>query len=107
MNAIFDKMEIRYITFETGDTDVLVNALIQQGALSYETQLVMGFSDLNILINKMQQKLNSDIDVSSLFETEKMYNGNLMYSLDVEKRIESTVQLEAMEFNHTIRQIRA
>ena len=107
MNAIFDKMEIKNITFETGDADVLVNTLIQQGNLSYETQLVIGFSDLNILINKMQQTLNNDIDVSSLFETEKMYNGNLMYSLDVEKRISAPIRLESMEFNHSVRQIRA
>ena len=107
MKATFDKMNIHQITFETGESDVWVNTTIQQGNLSYDTELVISFTDLNILINKMQKEVDDQIDISSLFETDKMYNGNLMYSLDLEKKINTTIQLEFMEFNHSIRQIRA
>ncbi len=100
-------MEISKIVFETGDTDVFVNANIQQGKLSYETQLIVGFSDLNYLINKMQQKLNNDSDVSALFESEKMYNGNLLYTLDVDKKIHDSIILDLISFDHSIKQIRA
>lgn len=107
MKATFDKMNIHQITFETGESDVWVKTTIQQGNLSYDTELVISFTDLNLLINKMQKEVENQIDISSLFETDKMYNGNLMYSLDLEKKINTSIQLEFMEFNNSIRQIRA
>ena len=107
MKATFDRMNIRQITFETGELDVLVNTTIQQGNLSYDTELIISYTDLNLLINKMQKEVADSIDISSLFETDKMYNGNLMYSLDLEKKINTSIQIEYMEFNHSIRQIRA
>lgn len=107
MKATFDKMSIHQITFETGESDVWVNTTIQQGNLSYDTELVISFTDLNVLINKMQKEVDNQIDISSLFETDKMYNGNLMYSLDLGKKMNTSIQLEFMEFNNSIRQIRA
>ena len=59
------------------------------------------------LINKMQQKLNNDSDVSALFESEKMYNGNLLYTLDVDKKIHDSIILDLISFDHSIKQIRA
>ncbi len=107
MKAIFDQIEIKQIVFETGDTDVFVNTTIQQGQLSYETELIIGFSDLNYLINKMQKKLNQDIDISSLFESEKMYNGNLLYTLDIDKKLPNSIILESISFDNRVKQIRA
>ncbi len=107
MKATIDKMEISQIVFETGDSDVFVNAIIQEDKLSYETQLIIGFSDLNYLINKMQQKLNNETDISSLFESEKMYNGNLMYTLDVNKKINNRFSLDSISFGNGVKQIRA
>lgn len=107
MKAVFDKINIHKITFETGDSDVCVNTTIQQGNLSYDSELVISFSDLNILINKMQKQIGDQIDVSSLFESDKMYNGNLLYNLDVEKKLNTPILLESMVFTHSIRQIRA
>ena len=107
MKATFDTMEIKQIVFETGDTDVFVNATIQQGQLSYDTELIIGFSDLNYLINKMQKKLNEDIDISSLFESEKMYNGNLLYTLNFDEKLNNSILLDAISFDNSIKQIRA
>lgn len=107
MRAEFDKMNVKKIVFETGDIDVVVNATIHQGNLSYESDLIINFSDLNLLINKMQQKLNESIDISSLFESEKMYNGNLLYTLDIERSFESAISIDSMIFNNDIKQIRA
>lgn len=107
MKATFDKINIHQITFETGNSDVWVNTTIQQGNLYYDSELVISFSDLNVLINNMQKQVSDQTDISSLFETDKMYNGNLMYCLDFEKKLNTSIQLESMEFNHSIRQIRA
>lgn len=107
MKATFDKLEIQKIIFETGDSDVLVNANITQGSLSYKTQLVVSYTDLNILINKIQKTIQDDLDISSMFESEKMYNGNLLYTLDIEKKFNSIIELNSFSFDHNIRQIRA
>jgi len=107
MKTIFESLKINKIIFETGDSDVIVNTNIQQGGMSYESDIVINHSDLNALINRMQQKVNENIDISSLFESEKMYNGNLLYTLDVEKVINEHILIDSMSFNNHIKQIRA
>lgn len=107
MKATFDKLEIQKIQFETGYLDVIVNANITQGNMSYNTQLIVSHTDLNILINKMQKTVREDLDISSMFESEKMYNGNLLYTLDIDKKINSIMELKSFSFDNNIRQIRA
>ena len=107
MNAYFKNLEIHKITFETGDLEVIVDATIQQGSLSYNSELLLNYSDLNLLLNKMQQQVNENIDISSMFEIEKMYNGNLLYSINFEKTNLQTIKIESINFNNNIKQIRA
>ena len=107
MNATFDKLEIQKIVFETGDLDVLVMANITQGNLSYNSQLIISHTDLNILINKMQKSGHDDHDFSSMFDCEKMYNGDFLYPLDFEKTFDTAIELSSFSFDHSIRQIRA
>jgi hypothetical protein len=107
MRVIFDEMIVKKIIFETGNDDVFVNTNIKKGNLSYDSEIVMSYSDLNALINKMQQTVNEETDISSLFESEKMYNGNLLYTLDLQQKIPFQILLKSMEFNNNVRQIRA
>ena len=65
MEAKFDKIEVQQITFETGDHEVIVKANVQQGNLSYDTQLLISFSDLNCLINNIQKQMIEEIDISN------------------------------------------
>lgn len=107
MKATFDKLEIQKIIFETGDLDVLVMVNITQGNLSYNSQLIISHTDLNILINELQKSAQDDLDFSSMFDCEKMYNGDLLYTLDFEKTFDSAIALGSFSFDHSIRQIRA
>lgn len=100
-------MEIEQIIFETGDQEVLLNANVVKGNLSYRSQLILNFTDLNLLLNKIQGQIGDNEEVSSLFDIEKMYNGNLLYTLDIEKKLDQTILLDSIEFNHEIKQIRA
>ena len=103
----FDNISVNKIVFETGNEDVSVSANVLKGNLSYESELVISFSDLNLLINKIQKNVSENTDISSLFESEKMYNGNLLYTLDLEKKISYQISLGTIEFNNNVRQIRA
>lgn len=107
MRSGFNKMEIEQIIFETGDQEVLLNANVVKGNLSYRSQLILNFTDLNLLLNKIQGQIGDNEEVSSLFDIEKMYNGNLLYTLDIEKKLDQTILLDSIEFNHEIKQIRA
>jgi hypothetical protein len=107
MKAIFSKIEIKNITFETNDCDVSVQAVIHSGNLSYESLLIVSFSDLNLLINKIQKQIREEKDVSSLFTTEKMDNENLFYQLNLTKEFPTPVVLEHLEFPSSPKQIRA
>jgi hypothetical protein len=107
MKSGFNKMEIEQIIFETGDQEVLLNANVVKGNLSYRSQLILNFTDLNLLLNKIQCQIGDNEEVSSLFDIEKMYNGNLLYTLDIEKKLDQTILLDSIEFNHEIKQIRA
>lgn len=107
MRSGFNKMEIEQIIFETGDQEVLLNANLVKGNLSYRSQLILNFTDLNLLLNKIQGQIGDNEEVSSLFDIEKMYNGNLLYTLDIEKKLDQTILLDSIEFNHEIKQIRA
>jgi hypothetical protein len=107
MKSGFNKMEIEQIIFETGDQEVLLNANVVKGNLSYRSQLILNLTDLNLLLNKIQGQIGDNEEVSSLFDIEKMYNGNLLYTLDIEKKLDQTILLDSIEFNHEIKQIRA
>jgi hypothetical protein len=106
MRAVFEKLKINQIMFEEGDNEVLVHATIDQGKSTFDTQLLLNFTDLNILLNKMQ-KLDVDLDLSNLFETTKMYDGHLLYTTRQDQMNLHPIQFDAMEFNHSVRQIRA
>ena len=107
MKTGFNKMEIEKITFETGDAEVLIQANVYKGKLSYNSQLILNFTDLNVILNKIQNQMNDDEEISSFFDVDKMYNGNLLYTLDLEKKLQKKILLESVEFNHQIKQIRA
>ena len=107
MKALFDKVNVKKISFETGDQDVTVKAQVKKGNLSYDSDIIIDFSDLNLLLNKMQKVVNEEIQLSSLFDSEKMYDGNLLYTLDIEKKLESSILVEMLTFNNHIKQIRA
>jgi hypothetical protein len=107
MNSGFNKMEIEQIIFETGDQEVLLNANVVKGNLSYRSQLILNFTDLNLLLNKIQNHIGENEEISSLFDIEKMYDGKLLYTLDFEKKFARKILLDSIEFNHEIKQIRA
>jgi hypothetical protein len=107
MKTHFDKLNIKKIYFETGESDVTVKAKVISGNLSYDSEIIIDFSDLNLLLNQMQKVVNDEIQLSSLFESEKMYNGNLLYTLEIEKQIEESILIEKLSFNNPIKQIRA
>jgi hypothetical protein len=106
MKTLIESIKINTISFESGDTNVYVNAILSKEKLSYPSDLVISHTDLNVIINKLQQQ-NPESDISSYFDEEIMYDGSSFYRLNSAKYSTTNFQVNHFEFTQKIKQIRA
>jgi hypothetical protein len=106
MRAIFDKINIESIEFESGSLEVHVNCKISQGNQTFRSELLVDHTDLNKLMGRIQQ-LSEQTDVMNAFDKFDMQNGNEYYSLEFQKTALADVWIDNVEFVNAFRQIRA
>ena len=106
MIALFDKVEIQKIEFQTSCNEVSVMCIITKGNLSYTNEIILNFSDLNRLINKIQ-KITKIGDLFSYFKSTKLEDGDDLYYLTNQQNTEIEIPLAEMEDFNPLRQIRA
>lgn len=97
---------ITSILFESNDTEVLIKGNVSQGVMNYDTDLIVTNSQLNIIFNSLQ-KQNQDISVYDFLKSEKMYDGELLYSANFSELTNNRISLFDIEGNQPLRQIRA
>ena len=69
MNAISTTLRIDSIIFDNTDTKVLIKGETFKNHLSYMSEMFISFSELNVLINRLQQQ-NPAFNVSEMFTEE-------------------------------------
>ena len=106
MIALFDKVEIQKIEFQTSCNEVSVMCIITKGNLSYTNEIILNFSDLNRLLNKIQ-KITKIGDLFSYFKSTKLEDGDDLYYLTNHQNTEIEIPLAEMEDFKPLRQIRA
>jgi len=106
MITLFDKVEIQKIEFQTSCNEVSVIGIVTKGNLSYSNEIILNFSDLNRLINKIQ-KITKIGDLFSYFKSTKLEDGVDLYYLANQKDKEIEIPLDEMEDFKPLRQIRA
>ena len=106
MKALLDKVEIQKIEFQTSCSEVSVLCVITKGNLSYTNEIILNFSDLNRLINKIQ-KITKIGDLFSYFKSTKLEDGDDLYYLTNHQNTEIEIPLAEMEDFKPLRQIRA
>ena len=106
MIALFDKVEIQKIEFQTSCKEVSVMCIVTKGNLSYTNEIILNFSDLNRLINKIQ-KITKIGDLFSYFKSTKLEDGDDLYYLTNHQNTEIEIPLAEMEDFNPLRQIRA
>ena len=99
-------MTITSILFESNDTEVLIKGNVIQGVMNYDTDLVVSHSQLNVIFNSLQ-KQNQDISVNDYVGSEKMYDGEYLYSANFSELSNNKISLFDIEGNQPLRQIRA
>ncbi len=106
MVNLFDKIEIKNIEFQTNSDEVSVKCIVSQGVNVFVNELIIDFSDLNRLINKIQ-KITKIMDLFSYFKTTNLDNGASLYYLANDNENVFKLPLSEMSEFHPIRQIRA
>ena len=99
-------LAINSILFESNDPEVLIKGKMSKGVMSYETELIITHSQLNIIFNNLQ-KQNNDIMVGDLLKSEKMYNDEFLYSADFSNLSFNNIHLNTIQGNQPLKQIRA
>jgi hypothetical protein len=106
MKNLFDKIEIQTIEFQTSINEVSVKCVITQGSKIFTNELILNFSDLNRLINRIQ-KMTPISDLFAYFKTTSLDNGDSLYYLNANDASEIQLPLNELNDFHPIRQIRA
>jgi hypothetical protein len=106
MITLFDKVEIQKIEFQTSCNEVSVICVVTKGNLSYTNEIILNFSDLNRLINKIQ-KITKIGDLFSYFKSTKLEDGEDLYYLTNQQNTEIELPLAEMDDFKPLRQIRA
>lgn len=106
MYSVKKVIEINEVLFETNDDEVLVKGNIEQGHMKFSTELIISHTQLNQLINELK-KINHFFDFSNLFKSEKMYNGETLYSALFSGELTRKIDLNLLSINAPLRQIRA
>jgi hypothetical protein len=105
MRTTFDTFAINTIKFTSHSGEIRVIGTCQQDNLSYETELRLEQTILNVLINQIQ-RLNPEVEVTSLLESEALPEGEFHYSLSV-CELNNTLPFYNLVEDRTYKQIRA
>lgn len=97
---------ITSILFESNDIEALIKGNVSHGVMNYDTDLVVSHSQLNIIFNSLQ-KQNQEISVNDFLKSEKMYDGETLYSANFSELSNNKISFYDIEGNQPLRQIRA
>lgn len=105
MENSIKNFEVQKISFMAGTEELSIFGKSIAGNLTYETEIRVNSSYLNMLLNNLQ-KLNPEVYISDIIQSEELPNGDLFYAIDTND-IESILPIETLCFNDQYRQIRA
>lgn len=103
MKAIFDKITIKSIHFQSNTNEILLSCDLTIGSCVSHSNLIIDSSDFNRMLGKIQQ-VNNYIDTEALFEKYEIENEDFMY---IWKDNQFECSLYDYTFHSQTREIRA
>ncbi|MCO5259809.1 MAG: hypothetical protein M9916_06665 [Crocinitomicaceae bacterium] len=94
------------ILFDNSDTKVLIKGKTIKQHLSYVSELYVSFSELNLLINELQQK-NPGIEVADLFIEDQLTTEYSQTIFESKNLKDSTIDLNIFSMESGKKLIRA
>jgi hypothetical protein len=99
-------IKVNTVLFESNDNEVLIKGNVKAGVMNYDTDLIISHSQLNMIFNSLQRQ-NENISVNDYLQSEKMYDGETLYSADFSSLLSNIVLLNDIEGSQPLKQIRA
>ena len=106
MNKVKTSIQVNSILFESNDSEVLIKGNVKAGQMNYDTDLIITHSQLNIILNRLQHQ-NKSISVNDYLTSEKMYDGETLFSANFSSLKYNTIAMIELESQHPLKQIRA
>lgn len=106
MNTKSKKFNISRITFETGDNEVVLSGTMFKGLLNYASELIVNFSQLNVILNQLATN-NAGFDIQKYLTKQHMYDEQFLYEINLNQGVNGKVNLAHVDNNEMMRQIRA
>jgi predicted Zn-dependent protease len=105
MSTSVETFKVKSVRFTNYSDECKLFGSYHQGQLSYETELRINQSILNQLINQLQ-KINPDVEVSDLLESEPLIDGEFHYYLNASDLNNELYFMDIVE-DRSFKQIRA
>lgn len=106
MNKAQNKIAISSMVFTSNDTEVLVKGNVTRGKLSYETELLITQTQLNMVLNQLSRQ-NESFQVDSYLKSEQVDQYEKLYYADFSSVKNATIDIRPIMKAHQFMQIRA
>jgi hypothetical protein len=106
MKKAHQKIEIASLVFTTNDPEVLVKGTVSRGKLSYETELLITQTQLNMVINQLSRQ-NESFSVDHYLKTEQVDQYEQLFYADFSTLVDTTIDIASIIKSRQITQIRA
>ena len=101
-----NKIAISSLVFTSNDPEVLIKGNVSRGKLSYETELLISQTQLNMVLNQLS-KQNETFAVDNYLKSEQVDQYERLYYADFKTVENATIDIRPIVKAHEIMQIRA
>jgi hypothetical protein len=106
MNKAQNNIAISSVVFTSNDPEVLVKGSVSRGKLSFETELLITQTQLNMVLNQLS-KQNESFRVDSYLQSEQVDQYEQLYYADFTSIQNTTIDMRPIIKENQITQIRA
>ncbi|MDB0037889.1 hypothetical protein N9F08_00850 [bacterium] len=106
MNKAQNSIAISSLVFTSNDSEVLVKGNVSRGQLSYETELLITQTQLNMVLNQLN-KQNDSFSVANYLKSEQVDQYEQLYYADFSSVENVIIDIRPIIKEHQIMQIRA
>lgn len=106
MHTTYNNIAISSLVFTSNDTEVLVKGNVSKGKLTYETELLISQTQLNMVMNQLS-KQNESFRIDEFLKSEQLDQYEHLYYADFSGLVHRTIDIRPIVKANQITQIRA
>jgi hypothetical protein len=106
MKTIVDSILINRLQMESSSNEVLLNCVVYEEGESYESDLILSSTAMNVLLNELAFR-GIELNFDSEGEEVRLPDGEWLYSLDLSRRMSAPVFLPLYSIPDQVRLMRA